>query len=185
MKPTEELVEEHRAIKKMLDIMGVISQKLENGESVATSDLDAIIDFIHLFTDKCHHGKEEDILFPALVAAGVAKEGGLIEVLLFEHEQGRQYINQIAGDIELYKTGNNKVASEVSKLITQYTNMLIEHIHKEDTDLYPMSDYRLSQEKQQQLLSEFERLEQEVIGPGKHEALHEQLHQFQEKYIGG
>jgi hemerythrin-like domain-containing protein len=34
------------------------------------------MEFLTVFVDKCHHGKEEEFLFPALEAAGIAREGG-------------------------------------------------------------------------------------------------------------
>jgi hemerythrin-like domain-containing protein len=34
--------------------------------------------FLKEFADRCHHGKEEDFLFPALEKAGIKKEGGPI-----------------------------------------------------------------------------------------------------------
>jgi hemerythrin-like domain-containing protein len=48
-----------------------------------------ILDFLVVFVDKCHHGKEEGLLFPALEAVGVSRNGGPIGVLLEEHRKGR------------------------------------------------------------------------------------------------
>lgn len=55
-------------------------------------ELEGIMEFLMVFVDKCHHGKEEDFLFPALEAAGVARDGGPIGVMLHEHERGRRHI---------------------------------------------------------------------------------------------
>ncbi len=63
MRPTEELKREHEAIKLMLRILEKVSEKLESGEDVNTDHLDKILEFIQVFADKCHHGKEEDFLF--------------------------------------------------------------------------------------------------------------------------
>lgn len=73
MRPTEVLKEEHKVIKLMLKILDRVSKKLNSGEKVDPIHLDKINDFIRTFADKCHHGKEEDRLFPAMEAAGIPK----------------------------------------------------------------------------------------------------------------
>ena len=55
----------------------------------------AFIGFLKEFADKCHHGKEEGLLFPAMVAAGIPDKGGPIGVMLAEHTQGRQFIRDM------------------------------------------------------------------------------------------
>ena len=95
MKPTEELTKEHDAINVMLNIMDRISEKLENGEHVDAEHLEQILEFLRVFADKCHHGKEEDLLFPAMIDAGIPKEGGPIAVMLREHEIGRTHIRNM------------------------------------------------------------------------------------------
>jgi len=59
---------------------------------------------------------------------------------------------------------------------------LNQHIDKEDRILFPIADQRLSQEKQQQLSDQFERLEKERIGEGRHEELHKVLGDLAENY---
>jgi len=67
MTPTEQLKEEHEAIKLMLRILDKVCDKLESGEEVNPEHLDQILEFIKVFADKCHHGKEEDLLFQQLL----------------------------------------------------------------------------------------------------------------------
>ncbi len=47
-----------------------------------------------------------------------------------------------------------------------------------------MADMHLEPETEQELLEAFERVEQERIGPGRHEAFHELLDRLAEKYLG-
>ncbi|MGE5781951.1 MAG: hemerythrin domain-containing protein [Nitrososphaerales archaeon] len=44
------------------------------------------MDFLKNFTNICHHGKEEETLFPSLEKNGMARESGPIARMLFEHE---------------------------------------------------------------------------------------------------
>jgi len=46
-----------------------------------------------------------------------------------------------------------------------------------------MTDMKLPEEKQHELIEEFEKLEQERIGIGRHEELHELLHHLKDKYL--
>ena len=66
------------------------------------------MDFLSIFVDKCHHGKEEEFLFPALEAKGVKREGGPIGVMLHEHEQGRGLVAMLRNAVADYTSGIKK-----------------------------------------------------------------------------
>ena len=93
MKPTDQLKDEHKGISLMLQILGKVCEQIEAGIQISTEHLEKIVDFFKVFVDTCHHGKEEDLLFPAMEEAGIPREGGPIGVLLSEHEQGRGYVS--------------------------------------------------------------------------------------------
>src|SRR4030042_3220720 len=92
MKSTEILKNEHKAILLMLEVAESVSRKLEAGENVPAEHLTEIVDFIRGFADKCHHAKEEDLLFPAMVKTGIPRQGGPIGVMLIEHTEGRENV---------------------------------------------------------------------------------------------
>ena len=93
---TELLRHDHEAITKMLDAAEVVAQRLDKGEPVREEVLQNLLEFFRLFADKCHHGKEEELLFPLLEKKGVPVNGGPIGVMLNEHEQGRALIKEMA-----------------------------------------------------------------------------------------
>jgi len=69
---------------------------------VDISHLDQILEFLKVFVDKCHHGKEEKVLFPAMEEAGIPRQGGPISVMFYEHERGRSYVRGLrSGEIYL------------------------------------------------------------------------------------
>lgn len=78
MKPIEELRAEHEGILTVLRIMGKICERVSSGKPVPWEHMEGIVEFLRVFADQCHHGKEEDVLFPALERAGIAREGGPI-----------------------------------------------------------------------------------------------------------
>lgn len=183
MLATEVLKEEHEAIKLMLEILEKVCDKLEQGEKVNSEHLERILDFIKTFADECHHGKEEDLLFPELEEAGIPKEGGPIGVMLTEHDLGRNYVRKFAQGIQEYKKGNSKAIKEIIENARNYIQLLREHIEKENNILFTMADMHLSPDKQKELLTGFEKIEEERIGKGKHEELHKLLHRLKEIYL--
>jgi len=41
--------------------------------------------FLEVFVDKCHHGEEEKVLFPAMEEAGIPRQGVPIGVMIYEY----------------------------------------------------------------------------------------------------
>jgi hemerythrin-like domain-containing protein len=97
MKATDQLKNEHEGILLMLRILAQIISTAASGGKIITEHLNGIIGFLKIFVDNCHHGKEEDLLFPAMEEAGIRREGGPIGMMLAEHERGRGYIKGMSG----------------------------------------------------------------------------------------
>lgn len=183
MSPTEDLMNEHKAIKVMLSIMSRIAENITTNKGYDTKDVEKIVDFLKTFADKCHHGKEENSLFPALVVAGIPKENGPIGVMLHEHTLGRGYIKEINDGVENCKIGNDCSCEIIAASMINYVNLLQNHIQKEENILFQMADKVLSGQKQKEISEQFEEIEQEVVGHGVHEQYHELLNQLKNKYL--
>jgi len=179
----EQLKEEHQAILLMLKIMEAACKKLEAGENVSKDDLNDMLRFIKEFADKSHHLKEEDLLFPAMEEVGIPREGGPIGVMLSEHTMGRDYVKGLSMGIEEYAKGNTDAAKQIIKNARNYASLLSNHINKEDNILYPMAEMRLSKEKQDELLKEFERVNSEKIGLETQKELIAILHNLKDTYL--
>ncbi len=172
MKPTDILIKEHDAIMVMLNILEKVCLRLDAGESVEETDLENIVEFFKVFVDKCHHGKEEDILFPTLEEYGIPNEGGPIGVMLSEHLVGRDNVKGMSDSIAAYKDGKESASEEFVRYASDYIALLTEHIKKENNILFKIADMHIPEERQQSLLVDFERAEKEKIGPGVHEKFH-------------
>ncbi len=180
MKATEDLKNEHVHILAMIKVMETICDRLESNIRVPSEHLDMVLDFIRGFADRCHHAKEEDVLFPALEQAGIPREGGPVGVMLHEHTRGRELVKGLAEGVKTYKGSGE--ASGIVENARSYADLLRQHIYKEDNVLFMMADERLSAEEQDRLFEEFERIEKERIGEGMHEKYHEMLHSLMEMY---
>ena len=183
MTPTDELKEEHQGILLMLKILEKVCAKLEAKEKVDPDHLERIVEFFRVFADKCHHGKEEDLLFPEMEKSGVPKERGPIGVMLIEHDQGRAFVKGMGEAATRYKKGGSTGLAEFTKNARDYIALLTQHINKENNILFPMGDRAISREKQGELVEAFETLEREKIGAGTHEKFHQLLHHLQEVYL--
>jgi hemerythrin-like domain-containing protein len=179
----EQLKAEHQAILLMLKVMEAVCKKLEAGEDVSIDDLNDMVKFIKEFADKSHHLKEEDLLFPAMEEVGIPREGGPIGVMLSEHTTGREYVKGLSLRIEEYSKGNNNAANRIIENVRNYASLLADHIYKEDNVLYPMADMHLSEEKQNELIKEFEKVDKEKIGLDKQKELIDILDRLKATYL--
>lgn len=175
----EDLIHEHKAILHALNILESMSERIENNGDADNSDINSFVEFLKEFADKCHHGKEEDFLFPALEKAGIKKEGGPVGAMLSEHTQGRNYIRQMQNSILNYQV-DRLLFIQASR---DYIKLMRSHIHKENTVLFPLIDIKLSVSEQNDLYEKFENHEEKVIGKGRHEELHSILETLAVKYL--
>jgi len=183
MKSLDELRDEHDGIKLMLNILQSITQQAERSEKVDTNHVAQIMEFITVFVDKCHHGKEEELLFPSLVEMGVMNENGPVGVMLSEHEEGRKYVREMLVTLNQYKNGDKEALEVFCSNAHQYIDMLRAHIEKENNVLYPMGEKLLSEKKDEELIEGFELIERERVGEGKHEQFHKMLHTLKSYYL--
>ena len=183
MKATQQLKDEHEGIKLMLNVMETICTDLEKGKELNRNHFGKILDFIKGFADKCHHGKEEDVLFPALVNHGMSKEGGPIAVMLHEHQLGRDHIKSLSSAFEELKRGNKPAITNIISSSRSYIELLRNHIEKENNILFMMADKVLNEKEQSIVFDDFEKLEIEKIGPGKHEEYHGLLKELKNIYL--
>lgn len=181
MRPTDDLREEHRAVELMLEILDSVCTNIESGKSVEQEHLEKLVEFMRIFVDKCHHTKEEGHLFPEMVKREIPGTGELIDSLLKEHNQAREYV----GRIEKAVSGKewNKTGSGIVENSRAYIQLLSPHVEKENNDLFPKADAYLDSGVQKELLDSFERVENEEIGAGKHEEFHMLLHGLKEIYV--
>lgn len=176
---SEDLRNEHEGILLGLRILEKMTGLLGSGKTVEREDLLIMIDFLRTFADKCHHGKEERILFPAMEKCGIPNEGGPIEQMLKDHAKSRTYIDGMAKSIERPQIDTKEFIINA----IEYINLLRCHITNENTILFPLGDRAIAPEVQKQILEAFEHHERTIMGPGVHEKLHEILDEFTKKYL--
>jgi hemerythrin-like domain-containing protein len=182
MKAIQELINEHNAVLVALQILEKVAVAIMAKDDQAPEHLDQLLDFFKGFVDRCHHGKEEDVLFPELERRGVPREGGPIGVMLSEHEIGRGHVRSMADSRSRLARGEAGSSAAIREQSHAYCDMLRAHIYKENNVLFPMADRLVPEDSAVRLAVQFEEIERDRVGEGKHEAYHEMLHGLKERY---
>jgi hemerythrin-like domain-containing protein len=159
------LVEEHQLILRSLAALDAFASEVAHG-SDDRAELGRFVKLIREFADARHHGKEEDILFTAMVAAGFSRESGPVAVMLGEHDAGRAHVAAMAERADLPGPWTGQDRAAVVEAARGYTGLLRNHIMKEDSILYPMARQRLPPEALARVDRECERFEQSQVAAG-------------------
>ena len=180
MTPIELLMHEHDIILMVLGAVEQEAQRIQDSGQVNAEKAAQVVDFVRNFADRCHHAKEEDLLFVRLQERGMPVQGGPIGVMLMEHTEGRRLVKAVAEALPDATKGDPQAVAAVRNNLLGYTRLLRAHINKEDNVLYPMGDRILTPEDQQWLVKEFDRVEAEETGAGVHEKYHQMAHELAE-----
>jgi hemerythrin-like domain-containing protein len=163
------LMDEHRVIERVIAALETATSQLSSGLTVRPGFFIDASEFIKGFADGCHHKKEEGVLFPAMEAAGVPREGGPIGAMLADHEAGRLFNRNMRAAAERFAAGDKPAVAEIEHNALGYARLLHQHIMKEDMVLFPMADHFIPIAKQAEIAKAFERIEHVETGEGVHE----------------
>lgn len=158
---TDSLLEDHKIILRMLRSLNQSIDLLEKGEQIKPKIFDKAIDFIHLFIDKFHHRKEEEILFGLIEEDGCSTENDLVKILSKEHSLASSYIAKFEAAVLRFRQGDEAARNDIIENGRNFLVLLSHHIHKENTVLYPLINQLLSEDDQKRLLKEFRKIKQE------------------------
>lgn len=183
MTSIELMVEEHKYIKKMLQVVRNASFKILKGGDISYEDFDEMIDFIKNYADKHHHGKEEKFLFKEMVdQLGTVGVNLITHGMLVEHDYGRLYISELKSALERVKNGDEESKLDVISNAVGYANHLNRHIIKEDAVVYTYADKNLTKEILDSVNAKTDVFEEEASKLGTQEHYIKMLEKLEEKY---
>lgn len=180
MTPTETLKHEHQIVLLVLKGAGREARSSKKNGTSDITKVDQMLDFFKTFVDRCHHTKEERHLFPALERHSGSPKEAPIEVLLQEHEAGRQRVKAIGEALPEARLGRPDAVAEICENLLAYVKLLRSHIEKEDKFLFPFAEKVLTRKEQAALEDAFEKVEAEEMGEGVHEKYHQLAHDLAE-----
>ena len=135
--PTGVLRDEHRLILRVVDAMAV---HLDAGRRPGARELfGRCVRFFRLYTDALHHGKEEDLLFEALIQEGMPRHVGPVAIMLQDHQLGRALVRQMEENLEAIESEPDRWRGFDNAART-YVELIHMHIGKENHGLFETAD---------------------------------------------
>lgn len=178
MTPTETLKHEHQIILQVLGAAERQVQQIQDSGLVQVEVVAEMVDFFRNFADRCHHAKEEKLLFAKMQEGGMPAHRGPIAVMLQEHDHGRRLVRSVAEALPGAQQGDPQAIATVRDNLEAYVHFLRAHIAKEDGVLFPLADRLFSAEDQRSLSEAFDRLEAAETGAGVHEKYRHLAHKL-------
>ncbi|MEE8437824.1 MAG: hemerythrin domain-containing protein, partial [Candidatus Neomarinimicrobiota bacterium] len=139
------MVIEHQLILEILSSLGQARKELK---TITEKDMDAeraktILTLAHkVIGAETHHLREEQALFPKMREFGISGPANVMEM---EHKAIRDYKRKLLKSAQEYEnTPFKDYQSHLDFFIGGLTQMLADHIHKENDILYPMALNTLS-----------------------------------------
>lgn len=164
MKPSDILSREHRVIEQVLDCLEKMATQGEDSGQLDGQSIEEALDFFRNFADRCHHGKEEDLLFRDLESKPLeAPLKGILHELIQEHVLGRQMVGKLAEAGERYHEGDPEVLGVIEQQIAALIDFYPRHIEKEDRHFFvPVMDC-FTKKELANLLDRFHEFDRQLI----------------------
>ncbi len=158
MMPIGPLMIEHRLIERMIDVMREELLLIMKEKKVDPEFIEMAVDFIRTYADRCHHGKEEDILFRDLGGKKLTDDHKrIVGELVEEHRLGRKITGRLVEANAKYVQGSQEALSVMMDCIQSLVEFYPKHIEKEDKHFFiPCMDYFTDSEKDIMLKEEWE-----------------------------
>jgi hemerythrin-like domain-containing protein len=164
MMPIGPLMIEHRLIEKMIELIRIESMKVKNGKEINELFIDTSVDFIRMYADRTHHGKEEDILFRELLHKQLSEEDQkIMNELINEHKTARNTVKMLDEAKRHYIAGEKDKLSIIIVMFDDIVDLYPGHIQKEDKVFFPSSMKYFTQEEQKKMLEEMWEFDKKMI----------------------
>jgi hemerythrin-like domain-containing protein len=157
-------MKEHRLIEKMLGVIDKELRSIKEFKKVNPLSVDEMVDFIRVYADRTHHGKEEDILFEELKNRNLDEANqSLMNELVEEHEKARAATKAIIEANARYIDGDESSMTELVDNMSFLLELYPQHIEKEDDKFFPDTESYFSDEELDAMLEEFWDFDKEMI----------------------
>jgi len=155
---------EHRLIERMLALVADALKQIESTGRVDPLFVDATVDFIRIYADRTHHGKEEDILFRELEKRALsAQDRRVMDELIEEHVFGRQTTKALVDANARYRTGDAAALAQITDKLQTLVEFYPKHIAKEDDVFFPASRAYFTEDEDHAMLAEFWEFDRKMI----------------------
>ena len=158
------LMVEHRLIERMLSVIKNALVQVESTRRVDPVFVDTAVDFIRVYADRTHHGKEENILFRELDKRSLsADDRRIMNELVEEHVVGRQATKVLVDANNRYRNGDEKALVNIVNSLKKLVEFYPKHIVKEDKVFFPAARAYFTDSEDQAMLAEFWEFDRKMI----------------------
>jgi hemerythrin-like domain-containing protein len=180
----DQLKQDHDDMRTMVAVLAEMASRFDEGDTVPVDDLRQVMGYMDVFVNRCHHTKEEEVLFPALEDAGLQREGGgPLEIMQAEHQLETNFLEGMNDAFGRYANGDAQAGQVISQYARDYAALLSRDMEQEDQLLLPIAEQQLPEAKQEDMAQQLESIEREVLGPKRHEPYHAMAHRLAELYL--
>ena len=167
MTGVERLFEEHPVIMGVVDALSKFVDDLEGDNTDNRCELGRMMTFFREYAELFHHEKEESILWPALVHAGLRWDNGLIADVRKDHEVERTMLQSLR-HAALQNTEWSVVDRQrVIDVCRRFTGFMREHVRKENETLRPLIDEKLDEGRRAALNENLDRFDARLAASGE------------------
>ena len=164
MRPIGLLMTEHRLIERMIGFLGAEAARARSTGRLDTAFVDTAVDFLRTYADKCHHGKEEAILFRDAAAKPLAPEHRrVLDELLGGHTFARAHVAGLVAARNRVAAGDAPAADDAAAHAEALVAFYPVHIHLEDDVFFPASMEYFSDEELDAMTAAFREYDQRMI----------------------
>jgi hemerythrin-like domain-containing protein len=158
------LMIEHRLIERMLVIIQERLAQAVKTRKIEPCFVDTAVDFIRIYADRTHHGKEEEILFRDLDKKGLSEaDRRVMNELIEEHAYARSITKELVEANTRYRNGDSAALEDIARCLHTLVDFYPKHIEKEDKVFFPASRAYLSEAEDQAMLDEFWEFDRKMI----------------------
>lgn len=158
------LMIEHRLIERMLSALENVVTTIDDENAVDPVTIDLAVDFIRVYADRTHHGKEEDILFRDLKTKPLTEEDArIMNELIEEHVFGRETTQALVDANTRYRGGDPAALAEIADKLRTLIDFYPKHIAKEDKIFFPAARAYFTDQEDQAMLAEFYTFDRKMI----------------------
>lgn len=166
---------EHRLIERMIALIKDALRRIRSTGKVDPVFVDTVVDFIRMYADRTHHGKEEDILFRSMERKKISpRERRMMIELIEDHVFGRATTKALVDANTRYRNGDDAALADIVEKIATIVEFYPRHIEKEDKVFFPASKAYFTDEEDQAMLAEYWEFDRKMIHE-KYEAVVEAL----------
>lgn len=151
------LMTEHRLIDRVVaDAAVELGQIVKAERAVDAEYLDAVVDFIRSYADRCHHGKEEDILFLELLTKPLPQPvEDAMRMLVDDHIWARAKTGALVAATVRYRAGDAGAVADITDAMSKLLEFYPVHIEKEERSFFRMAIEQFTAEEREAMLVRF------------------------------